>query len=860
MTQYYSRKDYEYAGDSNFTIPFSYIDKDDINVYVNEEKITTWTWLNDSQINISSTLTTGDIVSIRRNTPIDEKIVTYQNMSMVLNDDNLNLSQDQILNAVQEMYDNNVTFEIQVEGDIGTIEETANTALSNSQTAITTANSADSKADTAVSTANTASSNASTALSNSQTALNNSQSAVNTANSASETATTASNKVDAFEEDIASVISAAEKINELEEAVQTATSAATTASNKADIASNKATEATNAANRAEAVIPSQTGQNGKFLKTDGTSTSWETVDLSSKQDVLVSGTNIKTVNNNSLLGSGNIDIDALPSQTGNANKFLTTDGSAASWADVPMRNIGEIVESLIPLTDSGLHLLDGTLINGNGSYADFVDYIANLYNNTTAKQDNVTNKGGVILNNHVASGFSLSPHKFLQPHDYFTPESTDSWECVMDFTTGNSFSAIQYLMATGQLGSPNYYGFGLYIATTGKLTMTIGQGTGSGTYTTRESTTTLSTNTHYKAKVTCNGNGTYSLYLKSDSLPDFSFENSVSGITMALSDTYNYKPLIGLYYVLDTNTYYYPFLGSIDLSGCYIKVNDNIWWEGTSKAGFIDEAGWQGCVSTYGVCGKFVYDSVNNTVRLPKITGFIEGTTDVTALLDLTEAGLPNITGTLHQYVGYGGTASGAFYNHSTLTNRAATGPGSAWSYYVDYMDASRSSSIYGNSDTVQPQTIKVLYYIVIANSIKTDIQVDIDEIATDLNGKADVDLTNINAIGKNKVVTLAHELDFASAFTVSTTNSSTAASYQCPDDGCLFGDAFTTNTSAASLQVLLNLNNYEVGTVWNNYSTYLHERRLLPVVKGQSVIYTIYANGGTNKSASLTFIPYKKA
>jgi hypothetical protein len=34
-------------------------------------------------------------------------------------------------------------------------------------------------------------------------------------------------------------------------------------------------------------------------------------------------------------------------------------------------------------------------------------------------------------------------------------------------------------------------------------------------------------------------------------------------------------------------------------------------------------------------------------------------------------------------------------------------------------------------------------YYIVITTSTKTDIQVDIDEIATDLNGKADVDLSN---------------------------------------------------------------------------------------------------------------------
>ncbi len=51
------------------------------------------------------------------------------------------------------------------------------------------------------------------------------------------------------------------------------------------------------------------------------------------QEKLVSGTNIKTVNGNSLVGSGNVDIDALPSQTGQAGKFLTTNGKTASWAE-----------------------------------------------------------------------------------------------------------------------------------------------------------------------------------------------------------------------------------------------------------------------------------------------------------------------------------------------------------------------------------------------------------------------------------------------------------------------------------------------------------------------------------------------
>jgi len=51
------------------------------------------------------------------------------------------------------------------------------------------------------------------------------------------------------------------------------------------------------------VVPSQSGNSGKYLTTNGTVSSWGTV-------------------------------DALPSQTSNAGKYLTTDGSAASWATV----------------------------------------------------------------------------------------------------------------------------------------------------------------------------------------------------------------------------------------------------------------------------------------------------------------------------------------------------------------------------------------------------------------------------------------------------------------------------------------------------------------------------------------------
>lgn len=53
--------------------------------------------------------------------------------------------------------------------------------------------------------------------------------------------------------------------------------------------------------------------------------------IDSKQATLVSGTNIKTLNNNSILGSGNLELDGLPPQEGQSGKYLRTNGTTASW-------------------------------------------------------------------------------------------------------------------------------------------------------------------------------------------------------------------------------------------------------------------------------------------------------------------------------------------------------------------------------------------------------------------------------------------------------------------------------------------------------------------------------------------------
>ncbi|MBR1460534.1 hypothetical protein IJ596_02725 [bacterium] len=170
---------------------------------------------------------------------------------------------------------------------------------------------------------------------------------------------------------------------------------------------------------------------------------------------------------------------------------------------------------------------------------------------------------------------------------------------------------------------------------------------------------------------------------------------------------------------------------------------------------FTTESDWQQTVNEHGSCGKFVYSEEENTVRLPKISSILEFTTDLNAIGDIVEAGLPNITGVMTFGEGFPRCTElnyeGALSGEAPVENYATFGGGNSTGKLKRIeLDASRSSSIYGNSSTVQPQTIKTLIYIVVATSAKTDIQIDIDEIATDLNAKADKDGSNMNASVKN--------------------------------------------------------------------------------------------------------------
>ena len=162
---------------------------------------------------------------------------------------------------------------------------------------------------------------------------------------------------------------------------------------------------------------------------------------------------------------------------------------------------------------------------------------------------------------------------------------------------------------------------------------------------------------------------------------------------------------------------------------------------------FTSEANWQSAVATYGVCGKFVYNSVNNTVRLPKYSNKIY-TTDTALTAPVVGNGMTlgltdgtNNVGLRMSSGNDGVVASTPIFGTNVGTVSTITDSKTNKSLGLT-TDALKSGLVAQLSDITT--SLDGYYYIVVATSTKTEIEVDIDKIATDLNGKANKDLSNI--------------------------------------------------------------------------------------------------------------------
>ena len=170
------------------------------------------------------------------------------------------------------------------------------------------------------------------------------------------------------------------------------------------------------------------------------------------------------------------------------------------------------------------------------------------------------------------------------------------------------------------------------------------------------------------------------------------------------------------------------------LNGQVIDVNTNTqgfvnWLKqrmSTRPNLFCTEEEWQAekAASAYGQVGKFVIDDEAGTVRLPAVVN-VQGLLDLQNTGLTVEAGLPNIE--LSSLGSYGRSAyisaadKGAIMLSAITLGSNASGSSMGESIALDY---SLKNSIYGNSDTVQPEAIQYPYFIQIATGQETEVNI----------------------------------------------------------------------------------------------------------------------------------------
>ena len=137
-------------------------------------------------------------------------------------------------------------------------------------------------------------------------------------------------------------------------------------------------------------------------------------------------------------------------------------------------------------------------------------------------------------------------------------------------------------------------------------------------------------------------------------------------------------------------------------------------WAWANSVGLVkSESEWQAIASANdGNCAYYSSGDGSTTFRVPSLKCWIKGASGVEEVGSYLQAGLPNITGNLgignwnipEQYT------TGAFKHNGTAYNTAYWDD--EWTSTFTF-DASRSNSIYGNSDTVQPPSIVGMFLIV---------------------------------------------------------------------------------------------------------------------------------------------------
>ena len=242
--------------------------------------------------------------------------------------------------------------------------------------------------------------------------------------------------------------------------------------------------------------------------------------------------------------------------------------------------------------------------------------------------------------------------------------------------------------------------------------------------------------------------------------------------------------------------------GYLALNGQEVNREDypNLWGWVQQQVGFLVEEGeWQSISTAHnGNVGKYSVGNGSTTFRLPNLGCWVRGGGTAGTAAGVggnLDAGLPNITGS----VGADGEAAtnGGFAGYSWNLNEGAlygelnkTGlvlePGTYTSVRTIHIDASRANPIYGNAETVQPESI-IGIWLVKAYHVPVD------------NMGQDITVNGTSADSATGDITLGYSIYSPTDFNA------------YPHNGIYRGKNLGTFTSTAELETFLS--NHEIAT-----------------------------------------------
>lgn len=254
-----------------------------------------------------------------------------------------------------------------------------------------------------------------------------------------------------------------------------------------------------------------------------------------------------------------------------------------------------------------------------------------------------------------------------------------------------------------------------------------------------------------------------------------------------------------------------------------------------------EESNVSAIYNSTGVAWYYIIDTANTRFKLPRtqfaFTGIRNG------VGGFVEAGLPNITGDSPSiYAESSYTANGAF-GKTTTTRKVYKYSVNGTDFALDF-DASRSSSVYGNSDTVQPKATEMYLYFYVGNFTQTAIENTAGLNASLFNNKADLDLNNVNSTGISFLWN-KFKPDFTNLANITTSG------YVASADGYLL---FNNVTCPINQNIVFSINGVGVFRV-SHTSTWIEKiNAIIPISAGDVITWT----SSISADGSLNFVPLK--